>query len=130
MSTEAPPEGHRFTPTALFICGGLLIWASDFLAVYVIAAIACAKGWAKMTVAGMPIVAFIGTILTIAACAGSFVMLRVGVRRLQANGQLDESMRFIYFLAAAIGMLALVAILFNALPAWWLATECAPSAPS
>lgn len=127
MSVEAPHEGHRFTPTALFICGGILIWAGDFLAVYVIAALACAKGWVELTIAGMPIVAFIGTILTIAACAGTAAILRIGLKRLQANGRLDASMRFIYFLAAAIGMLALIAILFNALPAWFLAAECRPS---
>lgn len=130
MSTEAPAEGQRFTRTALIICGGLLIWAVDFLAVYVIAAIACAKGWVELTVAGMPFVAFVGTILTIAASAATIVILRSASRRLQADGRLDQSMRFIYFLAAAIGVLALVAILFNALPAWWLATECAPSVPA
>ena len=124
MNVEAPAEGHRFIPMALFICGSLLIWASDFLAVYVIAALACAKGWAELTVVGLPFVAFIGTMLTLAACIGTLAILRFAVKRLQANGQLDPSMRFIYFLAAAIGMLALIAILYNALPAWLLATEC------
>lgn len=124
MSIEAPSEGHRFTPTALFICGGLLIWASDFLAVYVIAAIVCAKGWQELAVAGVPLVAFIGTVLTVAAGAGTIALLRIGWKRLQMNGTLDQSRRFIYFLTAAIGMLALVAILFNALPVWLLPTQC------
>jgi hypothetical protein len=124
MSAEAPREGRRFTPTAVFMCGGILIWATDFLAIYVIAAIAFAKGWAALTVAGMPFVAFVGTALTIAAGAGTVGVLSVGLKRLRANGQLDESVRFLYFLAAAIGMLALVAIFYNALPAWFLATEC------
>ena len=124
MSAEALGEGRRFTPTALFICGGTLIWASDFLAMYVIAAIACAKGWAALTIAGMPFVAFVGTVLTLAAGAGTIGVLRAGLKRLRENGRLDESVRFIYFLAAAIGVLALVAILYNALPAWFLATEC------
>ncbi len=127
MSAEAPYEGRRFTPPALFMCGGILIWASNFLAIYVIAAIACAKGWAALTIGGMPFVAFIGTVLTIVAGAGTAFVLRAGLKRLRANGQLDESVRFIYFLAAAIGMLALVAILYNALPAWFLATECGRS---
>lgn len=121
---ETQAEIHRFTPTALFICGGMLIWATDFLALYVIAAIACAKGFASITLAGLPIVAFIGTMLTVCAVVGTIVLLRVGLRRLARNGQLDDSRRFIYFLVSAIGMLALIAILYNALPAWWLATEC------
>lgn len=124
MNVEAPAEGRRFTPTALFVCGGTLIWAGDFLAVYVIAAIVCAKGWAGLTIAGIPIVAFMGTVLTMAAVAGTIAILHAGLKRLRANGQLDPSVRFIYFLAAGIGMLALVAIFYNALPAWFLATEC------
>lgn len=118
-------EGRRFMPTALFICGGLLIWAANFMAVYVVAAIACAKGFAGSNVAGMPFVAFAGTVLTLAAGAGTVAILRTGMKRLKTNGQLNASVRFIYFLAAAVGMLALVAILFNALPAWLLANECA-----
>ncbi len=125
-SNETQAEIHRFTATAVFICGGMLIWAIDFLALYVIAAIACAKGFASATVAGMPIVAFVGTLLTIGAVVGTIVLLRIGTRRLADNGRLDESLRFIYFLVAAIGMLALIAILYNALPAWLLATECTP----
>lgn len=124
MNVEAPIEGPRFTPVALFICGSLLIWAGDFLAAYVIAALACAKGWIELTVVGVPLVAFVGTVLTLAACLGTIAILRFAVKRLQASGQLDASMRFIYFLAAALGMLALIAILYTALPAWLLATEC------
>jgi hypothetical protein len=124
MNGEAPSEGRRFTPTALFVCGGTLIWASDFLAIYVIAAIACARGWAALTIAGMPFVAFVGTVLTLAAGAGTIAVLRAGLKRLRSIERVDEPARFIYFLAAAIGMLALVAILYGALPAWLLATEC------
>lgn len=117
-------ELRRFTPTAFLICAGLLIWAADFLLVYVIAAIACAKGFAGVTVLGLPFVAFVGTVLTLAACLATAVVLRIGVKHLQTNGRLGESVRFIYFLAAAIGALALIAILFNVIPAWVLATHC------
>lgn len=123
---ETQSEIHRFTPTALFICGGMLIWATDFIALYVIAAVACAKGFASLTLAGMPFMVFVGTLLTLAAWAGTIVLLRLGSKRLDENGRLDASQRFIYFLVAAIGMLALIAILYNALPAWLLATECLP----
>jgi hypothetical protein len=117
-------ELRRFTPTALFVCAGLLIWAADFLLVYVIAAIACAKGFAGVTVLGLPFVAVVGTVLTLAACLATAVVLRIGVRHLQANGSLGQSVRFIYFLAAAIGAISLIAILFNAIPAWVLGAQC------
>jgi uncharacterized membrane protein len=115
---------RRFTPTTLIICAGLLIWAADFLIVYVVAAIECAKGFAALTIAGLPFVAFVGTALTLLAGIATGLLMRVAIRRLRAAGAGDEAVRFIYFLAASIGGLAAIAIFFNALPAWLLATEC------
>lgn len=120
----APDEGRRFTSTTVFICGGLLIWAADFLLLYVVAALACAKGFAHVRVAGLPFVAFFGTLVTLGAMAGTALIVRVAVRRLRAAGDSDRALRFIYLLAGSLGRLALVAIFFNALPAWLLATDC------
>lgn len=123
MSAERAAT-HRFTPTALFVCGGLLIWAADFMIIYVVAAIACARDFAAITIAGLPFVAAFGTALTAGAVAATVLLMGVATRRLRAQGQSEQSVRFIYFLAGAIGGLSLIAILFNALPAWLLATEC------
>jgi hypothetical protein len=119
-----PDAVHHFTPTTLFICGGLLIWAADFLIVYVVAAIACAKGFAAWTIVGLPFVAFVGTATTLLAGIGTGLLMRAAIRRLRAAGESDASVRFIYCLAGSIGALAAIAIFFNALPAWLLATEC------
>ena len=113
---------HPFTATTVFMCGGLLIWAADFLAVYVIAAIACAKGFASSTVLGVPFVAFVATVVTLLAVAATVWLVRVAVGQLRAQG--ERGSRFIYFLAASLGGMALLAIFFNVLPAWLLASEC------
>lgn len=113
---------HPFTLTTLFMCGGLLIWAADFLLVYVIAAIACAKGYAVDTIAGVPFVAFVATVITLIGIAATVLLLRIAIRKLRAQTQ--EANRFIYTLTASVAGMATLAMFFNVLPAWLLATEC------
>lgn len=113
---------HPFTLTTVFICGGLLIWAADFLLVYVIAAVACAKGFAMNSIAGMPFVAFVSTVITVVATFSTVLLLRFAIRKLRAQTQ--EANRFIYTLTASIAGMATLAMFFNVLPAWLLATEC------
>jgi hypothetical protein len=114
----------RFTPIAIFICAGLLIWAADFLIIYVVAAVACAKGYEQTTIAGIPFVAFVGTAVTLVAAGGTWAVLHVAILRLKKIPDADTSLRFVYFLAGAIATLGLLAMLFNVLPAWLLATQC------
>ena len=122
MSKIGSEGVHPFTLTTVFICGGLLIWAADFLLVYVIAAVACAKGFAMNTIAGMPFVAFVATIITLVAIVATVLLLRIAIRKLRAQTQ--EANRFIYTLTASIAGMATLAMFFNVLPAWLLATEC------
>lgn len=122
MSKVGGDEVHPFTLTTLFICGGLLIWAADFVLVYVVAAIACAKGHATDTIAGIPFVAFVATVITIVAIAATLLLLRTAIRRLRAQTQ--EANRFIYTLTMSIAGMATLAMFFNVVPAWLLAMEC------
>jgi hypothetical protein len=113
---------HPFTATALFVCGGLLIWAADFLVIYVIAAIACARGYATTSIIGIPFVGFIGSVVTLIAVIATAVIVHAAARKWRSHEQ--GASGFIYFLAATIGAIAIVAMVFNVLPAWLLATEC------
>lgn len=122
MNAERQDSVHPFTLTTMFICGGLLIWAADFLLVYVIAAIACAKGFASGTIAGVPFVAFVATLITLGAIAATVLLLRIAIRKLRAHTQ--EANRFIYALTASIAGMAILAMFYNVLPAWLLAGEC------
>ena len=90
--------------------------------IYVIAAIACAKGFVTGTIAGMPFVAFVATVITLIAIAATVLLLRIAIRKLRAQTQ--EANRFIYTLTASIAGMAAFAMFFNVLPAWLLAGEC------
>ncbi len=113
---------HRFTPTALLLCGGLLIWAADFLIVYVVAAVACAKGYAASSIAGVPFVTFIGTSVTLLAGLATAALVRVVLGRWRDRD--DGPSGFMYFLALTISLIALLAMFFNVLPVWLLSSEC------
>lgn len=107
---------HRFTPTLFFIWGGLLVWAADFLFVYVFAALACARGFVDQRVAGFPIVPFAITLASIVALLATAALMWRALRRAHGNARADEHSRFILFLAIALSALALVAIVWTALP--------------
>jgi hypothetical protein len=107
---------HRFTPTTLFITGSLLVWMANFVVVYVIAALACARGFADMRLAGLPIVPVATTACSVAAAVVTFVLLRRGARELRDRAGSDHS-RFLGFVALTTSVLALIALVLVALPA-------------
>lgn len=115
---------RRFTPTTFLIWSGLLIWAADFLLIYVIQAIICAKGYADLSVAGLPAIPATTLLCTLAAMfATAFITIRCARRLL--DGPSDQRVRFTFFITAAVGALALVAIVWTALPGLLLRTGCA-----
>jgi hypothetical protein len=116
-------ERHEFTPTALLIWSGLLIWMADFLFVYVFAALACARRFAHAEVFGVGIVPFATVIATAVAGLATAVVMWSAARRLQ-EGSTDGHSRFIFFVTAAAGGLGLIALLWVAIPALVLSTNC------
>jgi threonine dehydrogenase-like Zn-dependent dehydrogenase len=116
-------ERHAFTPTVLLIWSGLLIWMTDFLFVYVFAALACARRFADVEIFGVGIVAFATVVATVAAGLATTVMMWSAARRLQ-QASTDRHSRFIFFVTAAAGGLGLIALLWVAIPALVLSTKC------
>jgi len=106
---------HRFTPTTLLITGGLLIWMTNFLFAYVFAAVACARGFAQLRVANLPIIPVVTTIAALLAGAATIQLIRHGAQRLRAAAG-DEHTRFIGFVTLATSAIALVALILLALP--------------
>jgi hypothetical protein len=115
---------RRFTPTSFLLWSGLLIWAADFLLIYVIEAIACAKGFADAAILGIGIVPWTTLVCTLAATVATALTLRRCVRQARA-AQSDERVQFTLFVTAATGGLALIAIAWTALPGLLLQTGCA-----
>ena len=109
-----PQMQRRFTPTAFTLMGGLLIWITNFVFVYSFAAVACARGFAHLETLGIRIVPLVTTSATCLSFAATVALLVMARRRGRARS--DASTQFIEFVAMATGGLALVALVFLALP--------------
>jgi hypothetical protein len=111
-------KAPHFTSTAFFIWGGLLTWAAYFLFVYVFAAVACARRFAHLSVAGLPVVSLVTGIATVIALGITVALTRFATQRLAATSA------FARFLALALGALAVICILWVALPSLVLHRSC------
>lgn len=103
-----------FPRAALFAAAGLLIWAADFLFVYVFAAIACARGFDGVTVLGARVVPLASAAATLVALIATGLVIAAGARR-AATGDPSNG-AFLGAVAMATALLALIAIVFTGLP--------------
>jgi hypothetical protein len=97
-----------FTRTALAMAIGPIAWAAHFLAIYGFTGVACARGLGGW----VPAVIGLATLVAGSVCAWAIV---AGLRERDA---------FERWLSAMLAAAALVAIVWEALPALWL-TPCA-----
>jgi hypothetical protein len=114
-----------FTGTTFLIWSGLLIWAADFLFVYVFAALACARGFADVRVFGIEVVS-LTTVLVSGVALAATALLLVRIRKRAAQIQSDQRVRFVSFLVTALAVLGAIAIAWTTLPPLLLNTNCAP----
>jgi hypothetical protein len=115
-----------FTGTTFSIWSGLLIWAADFLFVYVFAALACARGFADVRVFGIEVVPLTTVLLSgVALAATALVLVRIRKRALRIGS--DPRARFVLFLVGALAVLGAIAIAWTTLPPLLLSTNCAPA---
>jgi hypothetical protein len=108
---------HRFTPTVLLLCGGLLLWAADFIVIYCAAAVVCAKGYSHVEIFGLPLITLLTLVVTLLAGIATAVLIRRALAQLRMPEGGNGSESFIQFVALCVGGLGLLAILFNAVPA-------------
>jgi len=107
---------HPFTSTTLLIAGGLLAWLAEFVFVYGFAAVACARGFADVSLLGLPIVPVLTIVTSLVTAAITVMLVRRG-RRLQSELGADDHSRFIGFVIVASGGIALIALVLLVLPA-------------
>ena len=84
----------------LFMSSGVVIWALHFGAIYGLTGLACARGWQEMVPPGIGLATVVAAILAVAVVVA-------GWRR---RAQFES------WMTAGIAALALVAILWEALP--------------
>jgi hypothetical protein len=102
---------RSFVGWTLYVCSGLLLWAGHFLFGYVFAALACARGFGTWQFGGISIVTWaltLASLLAIAACC--VVMYRALSATRRGTTLVDETTRFLHFLAGGIAVLALAGI--------------------
>lgn len=104
----------RFGRSILKMFSAALIWAVHFAVIYSFTALACARGFSDLEWLGVGMVTWvIGTATSIAIAALAVIIKRTlgAVRTTPSN-----TARFMHWMTAAIGGLALVAIVLEALP--------------
>jgi hypothetical protein len=113
-------EDRRFLRLSLLATAGLLIWAAQFTALYMFNTLACTRGFAELRVAGATApVAFAVAATAAGVVLALFVMAAAaGRRRAETSGD-----AFLRHLAVAGGALAIVAMVWNAAPAF-IAPAC------
>lgn len=97
------------------ICAPLVVWAVHFLVIYAFTAVACARGLGSASALGIGLVPGTIGIATVAAVAAASMTTRAALRKRPRAA--DETAAFVYWVSAAAGGLAVLAILWQALPA-------------
>jgi hypothetical protein len=106
----------RFTSATLRVLSGLMIWAAHFLVIYVFTALACARHFADLSWLGIGVVPWVIGTATLAAATTMLVVIGLAVRDARLNASRNNMSSFVPWMSAALGGLALMAILWEALP--------------
>jgi hypothetical protein len=105
-----------FTRAFLLMFAGFLIWSVHFLAVYVFAALACARGFAQIEWLGTGVTQWAIGALTLGALAAVAAVLVFPERR-DGNGS-----NFVRWTSLTVGLLSALSIVWQALPAYLVPT--------
>lgn len=101
-----------FTRSFLLMFSGPLIWAGHFLAVYVLAALACARRFAQIEWLGTGVTQWGIGLMTVLAI-GAIAAILLAQRR-----QEGQAPPFVAWTTLALGWLSVLAIAWAALPAY------------
>jgi hypothetical protein len=105
-----------FTRAILRMLSGLMIWAAYFLVIYVFTALACARRFADLSWLGIGVVPWVIGTATLAAATTTLVVIGLAVHDARLKTSRNNMSSFVPWMTAAFGGLALVAILWEALP--------------
>jgi hypothetical protein len=109
-------EKHGFAATTLFIWSSLLIWMTDFLFVYVFAALACARSFAHVQLLGLGIVPVAATTATVLSALATACVAWFAAGRLRREMTADPHTQFIRSVTLGASVLVLIALAWLALP--------------
>lgn len=111
-------EGSFAVRFALAI-GGLIVWAAHFLAVYMAAAVICARGFADVSLLGIGLVPFAVAVATLLALAANLSLARAASADERRHPGRASS-PFLRWLALAAVTYSTFAVVIQAYPAFVL----------
>jgi hypothetical protein len=103
-----------FVATTLRMSSGFLIWAIHFLIIYGFTALVCERGFVTVSWFGIGVVPWIIGLATLIAVAATLALVLRA--RNDRRRRLNDTSDFVYWMTATLGGLALVAMLWEALP--------------
>jgi hypothetical protein len=115
----------HFARSVRLLCGGLLVWAAVFLAMYVFAAVACARGFSDALWFGMGVVPLLLVLAAVVGLGIVYMLARRADRLLDGTARRSEdTRRVVAEVATIVCGLALIAIVWNTLPALLTVSRC------
>jgi uncharacterized protein involved in cysteine biosynthesis len=116
MVTES---SSRLAVEMLRMFAGLLLWTAHFGVIYGVTALVCARRLADVTILGLGLVPFTIAVTTLVALLAAGLVLALAVGDLRAARQTperDQTRVFLSAMTATVAGLAMVAIVWDALP--------------
>ncbi len=110
--------GGRPISSLVLATGGLIAWAAQFTVIYGVASVACARGYAGVSVFGIglvPLTILTATVLALAATV--LVVMKAARDRKGMDERTHPTDRFINITTLLVGGLSLVTIVWHGLPA-------------
>ncbi|MEN8260236.1 MAG: hypothetical protein ABFS02_06570 [Pseudomonadota bacterium] len=111
MSTDS-----RFVHITVRMLSGLMIWGAHLLVIYSFTALACARRFWQLNWLGIGVVPWVIGAATLVAVAVISIITAQSIRFLRESDSRENASRFLHWMTAAIGLLSLLAIVWNALP--------------
>ncbi len=112
---------RRFTRVTWLVMAPLLAWLACFTGVYLVGALACARGFAGVRWAGVGITTLLTALLVLAAAA--FTAWRIASARRLLRGSPEEQ-KFSAFLASSLAGLVLLGLVLVWLPVLVVRPPC------
>jgi hypothetical protein len=107
-----------FTPTMLYLLGGLIVWGVRFLFVYIFTALSCARGLSDATVSGFGMVQtaiVLSTLLGVGICAALIANAGMQLRHNRTEPA-DSTVRFVHVVAALVAGGSIIAMVWETAP--------------
>lgn len=114
-------SGPRFIPTIAYLLAGMILWAGAFAAAYAVTALVCARRLGDAAVLGIGILPFSVGLISLVALAATATIGLVAYRRWPKPADADLP-SFVQSVALFVALLAIVGIVWNAVPALFFAT--------